>query len=129
MVQTLPRDSRWRRVEVSPAVEGKLTMEEGSLMFRPENGEEEPAIVLMADVEKVKRPAGSAVIELRLHGRDRVVWFYFVKPPPRLPRGAGRGLRQYVASRGSGQLGMANALWGDEVTSWYERIRESVVGS
>jgi hypothetical protein len=127
LVAALPGGGGWRRGEVTPEVEGKLTMEEEALVFRPVSGEE-PSRVPLDAIAKVKRARGSAVIELRLRGREggRVVWFYFVQPPPGLPKGAGRGLRLYAARRGSGRLAMANALWGDEVTSWYERIREAV---
>jgi hypothetical protein len=130
LVEALPGGGSWRRSEVTPAVEGKLTMEGDALVFRPITPGDEPSVIPLDAIAKVKRAHGSAVIELRLRGRKqgRVVWFYFVQPPPGLPKGAGRGLRLYAARRGSGRLAMANALWGDEVSSWYQRIREALGG-
>ncbi len=126
MTRTLAPPSRFRRRGVSEAVEGKLTMELDHLVFTPEPPGEEARAIPLRDVERVRRGRGSPVIELRLGNDEKreVVWFYFVSPPKLPPGGSGRGVRYMWQSRASGPLGLANAMWGDEVSSWYTRIRE-----
>jgi hypothetical protein len=110
---------------VTSSVEGTLNWLDDRIEFVPSAEETEATAIPLSIIRKVRRGHGGPVIELHVaaQGDKHVVWFYFVKPVDGVRRWDGRGVRNVTISRSVGRLGAANAMWGDEVSSWYERIR------
>ena len=125
MVRSLPQKSWFRGGGVTASVEGSLNWHEDRIEFVPSADETEAAAIPLSTISKVRRAHGGPVIELHVatQGDRHVVWFYFVQPVDGVRRWDGRGVRNVTISRSVGRLGAANAMWGDEVSSWYERIR------
>jgi hypothetical protein len=125
MVRTLPSTTWFRGGGVTPSVEGTINWHDDRIEFVPSAEEAEVTTVPLSAVRKTRRARGGPVIELHVAapGDSHVVWFYFVKPVDGVRRWDGRGVRNVTISQSVGRLGAANAMWGDEVSSWYERIR------
>jgi hypothetical protein len=125
MVRSLPATSWFRGGGVTPSVEGTLTWHDDRVEFTPSGGDPEATAIAFSTIRKVRRAHGGPVIELNIAAPSdsHVVWFYFVKPVDGVRRWDGRGVRNVTIAQSVGRLGAANAMWGDEVSSWYERIR------
>ena|SRR5438128_395016 len=125
MVRTLPSTTWLRGGGVTASVEGALTWHDDHIEFTPVAHADEATAIPLSSVRRIRRPPGGPVIELQVatRGDKHVVWFYFVKPVDGVRRWEGRGVRNATMAVSVGRLGVANAIWGDEVSSWYERIR------
>jgi len=84
-------------------------------------------VIPLADVRRVRRAAGSPVLEVRvaIPGSPPVIGFYFVQPPPLAPPTEGfRLFSRYLARRRAiVKLRGGNATKRREVERWVRAVR------
>ena len=114
----------------SDGIKGTLSLEGGSVVFRPRYGGEGSAAVFpLAELRRVHRVLGSPVLELRMRGSGpgpSPVGFYFAQPPSLKAQEDARLMGRNRAKREAAMtLVQWNAVKKDEILRWVRSIREA----
>jgi hypothetical protein len=109
--------------------QGTLTLETGTLAFRPEDGGA-PRLFAFEEIRKANRVLGSPVLELRLAptAKYRLVGFYFVRPPdlePPMSTTPKPLQKRHARKKAVLTLRAANTIKLDDVRTWVRAIRRA----
>ena len=107
-------------------IEGSLSLTPTHLRFEHRRGTDHER-VLLADVRKVKRPVGSAVlyVEYDKDGERRKLAFFFAQPPP-IEHNASQLRNRRKRSDNAGFMWQQSGTVAELVRSWRRAVREAV---
>jgi hypothetical protein len=113
-------------------VKGALDLEDGVLVFHPQNVSRGDTRIPVAGIKRSRRVRGTPILEIypSSDSLPTVIGFYFVEPPqighagePTTPMGAMNPFRKHAGRRAAlRKLRLANGMKKDEVQAWVERL-------
>jgi hypothetical protein len=107
---------------------GRLRLESDRLVFLPDAAPSDQTVIDLHEVRRVRRILGSPVLEIHLAPGEgqRILGFYFIKPPSAAPaQGLLQMRNRYVRKAATERLREWNRVKKDDVAGWVAAIKSA----